>query len=53
MAYPYQLAYPTALRDWPPLTALRKWLHDELELSRKTLHGKHRNTSRKRKASSR
>jgi LysR family glycine cleavage system transcriptional activator len=38
MAYPYQLAYPTALRDWPPLTALRKWLHDELELSRKTLY---------------
>jgi len=38
MAYPYQLAYPTALRDWPPLTALRQWLHDELELSRKTLY---------------
>jgi LysR family glycine cleavage system transcriptional activator len=37
-AYPYQLAYPTALRDWAPLTALRKWLHDELELSRKTLY---------------
>ena len=29
---------PTALRDWPPLTALRQWLHDELELSRKTLY---------------
>jgi len=37
-AYPYHLAYPTALRHWPPLMLLRDWLHDELELSRKTLH---------------
>jgi LysR family glycine cleavage system transcriptional activator len=37
-AYPYHLAYPTALRDWAPLMQLRQWLHDELELSRELLH---------------
>jgi len=37
-AYPYHLAYPSALRAWAPLVALRQWLHDELELSRKTLY---------------
>ena len=37
-AQPYHLAYPPGLRDWPPLAALRRWLHDELDLSRKTLH---------------
>jgi LysR family glycine cleavage system transcriptional activator len=37
-AYPYHLVYPPALRDWPPLVALRQWLRDELELSRKALH---------------
>jgi LysR family glycine cleavage system transcriptional activator len=37
-ATPYHLAYPPSLRDWPPLAALRQWLHDELDLSRKTLH---------------
>src|SRR5207253_2937695 len=45
-AHAYHFVYPPSLRDWPPLTALRQWLHDELELSRKTLHpssGKHRN----------
>ena len=26
----YYLVYPPALRDWPPLAALRSWLHDEL-----------------------
>ncbi|MEO8132783.1 MAG: LysR substrate-binding domain-containing protein [Betaproteobacteria bacterium] len=34
----YHLVYPPGLRDWPPLAALRKWLLDELDLSRKTLH---------------
>jgi len=34
---PYVLVYPSSLRDWPPLVALREWLHDELDLSRKTL----------------
>ncbi len=37
-AQPYHLAYPPGLRDWPPLAALRQWLHDELDLSRKALH---------------
>jgi LysR family transcriptional regulator, glycine cleavage system transcriptional activator len=26
----YFLVYPPALHDWPPLAALRAWLHDEL-----------------------
>ena len=37
-AYPYHLVYPPGLRDWPPLVALRQWLRDELDLSRKSLH---------------
>jgi LysR family glycine cleavage system transcriptional activator len=37
-ATPYHLVYPPSVRDWPPLAALRQWLHDELDLSRKTLH---------------
>jgi LysR family glycine cleavage system transcriptional activator len=37
-AHAYHLVYPPSLRDWPPLVALRRWLQDELELSRKTLH---------------
>ena len=37
-AEPYHIVYPPSLRDWPPLAAFRKWLHDELELSRKALH---------------
>jgi LysR family transcriptional regulator, glycine cleavage system transcriptional activator len=36
-AFTYHLVYPPNLRDWPPLAALRQWLHDELELSRRTL----------------
>jgi len=38
VAQPYHLVYPPNLRDWPPLVALRKWLFEELELSRKALH---------------
>ena len=38
LAHPYHLVYPPALQDWPPLTMLRQWLHDELEMSRETLH---------------
>jgi LysR family glycine cleavage system transcriptional activator len=34
----YHLVYPPSVRDWPPLVALRQWLRDELELSRKALH---------------
>lgn len=39
-AYPYHLVYPPALRDWPPLDALRQWLRDELERSRAALYPK-------------
>jgi LysR family transcriptional regulator, glycine cleavage system transcriptional activator len=48
-AHPYHLVYPPSLRDWPPLAALRRWLRDELDLSRKTLHS----TSPKRPAKTR
>jgi LysR family transcriptional regulator, glycine cleavage system transcriptional activator len=34
----YHFVYPPNLRDWPPLAALRRWLHDELKRSSKTLH---------------
>ena len=47
----YHLVYPPSVRDWPPLAALRQWLRDELELSRKALEPpapKRRSTSRKR-----
>jgi LysR family glycine cleavage system transcriptional activator len=37
-AYVYHLVYPPALRDWPPVNALRGWLHEELERSMLTLH---------------
>ena len=46
---PYHVVYPPSLRDWPPLMALRKWLHDELDLSRKALHP----TTRRQNAKSR
>jgi LysR family transcriptional regulator, glycine cleavage system transcriptional activator len=36
-AYSYHLAYPPQLRDWPPLMALRGWLFDEMERSRRAL----------------
>jgi LysR family glycine cleavage system transcriptional activator len=32
-AYAFWLAYPPELADWPPLLALRAWLHDELAQS--------------------
>ena len=37
--YNYHLVYPPALRDWPPLAALRAWLRDELERSRQSMSG--------------
>src|SRR5204862_5799626 len=37
-APPYHLVYPPSLRDWPPLAALRRWLHEVPDLARKTLH---------------
>ena len=30
---PYSLVYPPALKDWPPLIALRAWVRDEFEAS--------------------
>lgn len=36
-AHTYWLAFPTELRDWPPLIALRQWLLDEIELSQREL----------------
>jgi LysR family glycine cleavage system transcriptional activator len=34
----YHLVYPPDLKDWPPLAALRAWIHDELDLSLRDLH---------------
>jgi len=39
-AHPYHLVFPPGLRDWPPLVALRGWLHEELELSRKEIQAR-------------
>jgi LysR family glycine cleavage system transcriptional activator len=36
----YHLVYPPALREWPPLVALRTWIHEELEYSRSALRGR-------------
>lgn len=38
-AEPYHFVYPPSLRSWAPLDSLRVWLHDELDLSWKALHG--------------
>lgn len=32
-AYAFWLVYPPQLKDWPPLVALREWLHEELARS--------------------
>jgi LysR family glycine cleavage system transcriptional activator len=37
----HHLVYPHALRQWPPLVALRTWLHDELEASMQSLQQAH------------
>jgi LysR family glycine cleavage system transcriptional activator len=37
-AQTYHLVYPPALRDWPPLRALRDWLQEEFDRSRRQLH---------------
>lgn len=47
-AYVYHLVYPPALRDWPPLIALREWLREELQLSMLALHPPARKASRAR-----
>lgn len=38
-AYTYWLAYPPERADWPPLAALRAWLHAELSASLEGLPG--------------
>lgn len=38
-AYAYWLAYPPERADWPPLAALRRWLHGELSASLQGLPG--------------
>jgi LysR family glycine cleavage system transcriptional activator len=48
-AYSYHLVYPPNLRDWPPLVALRQWLHDELKRSGRSL----RSVSAKRRSKAR
>ncbi len=35
----YFFVYPPALQSWPPITALRRWLADELERDRRSLAG--------------
>lgn len=35
--YAYWIAYPTALADWKPLVALRRWLHEEMARSQQRL----------------
>jgi LysR family transcriptional regulator, glycine cleavage system transcriptional activator len=49
-AHPYHLVYPPAIKDWPPLMKLRQWLHDELEMSRQTLHPPAKRAPAKRRA---
>jgi len=35
---PYSLVYPPALKDWPPLVALRDWVRHEFDCSLALLH---------------
>jgi LysR family glycine cleavage system transcriptional activator len=35
--YAYWIAYPQALAQWPPLVALRRWLHEEMARSEQRL----------------
>ena len=36
---PYYLVYPPALKNWPPLEALREWVRFEFDCSLRQLHG--------------
>ncbi len=36
---PYYLVYPPALKNWPPLVALREWVRFEFDCSLRQLHG--------------
>ena len=51
-AFTYYLVYPPNLPDWPPLAALRQWLRDELEQSRRMLHPPEQKKARTRNARS-
>lgn len=43
-AVTYWFVHPPELSDWPPLAALRRWLHDEMALSRVVLAELQRST---------
>jgi LysR family glycine cleavage system transcriptional activator len=43
--YSYWIAYPGALADWPPLVALRRWLHEQMAQSQRRLQGARSGTS--------
>jgi LysR family glycine cleavage system transcriptional activator len=37
--YAYWIAYPAALAEWPPMVALRRWLHEQMAHSQRRLQG--------------
>jgi len=43
--YAYWIAYPGALAEWPPLVALRRWLHEEMANSERRLRAATAGTS--------
>ena len=45
--YAYWIAYPGALTEWPPLVALRQWLHAQMALSLRRLQAPLRRRLRK------
>ena len=45
--YAYWIAYPGALTEWPPLVALRQWLHAQMALSLRRLQAPLRRRVRK------
>lgn len=44
--YAYWIAYPGALGEWPPLVALRQWLHAQMALSLRRLQAPLRRRAR-------
>ena len=43
--YAYWIVYPPALAAWPPLVALRRWLHEEMAAAQQRLRSGARGTS--------
>jgi LysR family glycine cleavage system transcriptional activator len=43
--FAYWIAYPPALAAWPPLAALRRWLHEEMQHSEQQLRAVRAGTS--------